>query len=68
MPGGAPCLTFALPVPPVRSPEDPSKEPASHIGPDKRDKDWTEMGITYSRCGGKSYFIQIQKPGTYCSM
>lgn len=35
-----------------RSPEDPSKEPASHIGPDKRDKDWTEMGITYSRCGG----------------
>ncbi|GLI69587.1 hypothetical protein VaNZ11_014246 [Volvox africanus] len=27
-------------------------EPLSHIGPDKRDLDWTAQGVTYSRCGG----------------
>ncbi|EFJ41258.1 hypothetical protein VOLCADRAFT_119761, partial [Volvox carteri f. nagariensis] len=32
--------------------EDPGTEPLSHIGPDKRDLDWTEGGVTYSRCAG----------------
>ncbi|KAG2494839.1 hypothetical protein HYH03_007079 [Edaphochlamys debaryana] len=40
----------------LRTPEDPSTEPASFIGPDKRDLDWTSpVGISwppYSRCAG----------------
>ena len=36
-----------------RTPEDPSTEPRSHIGPDKRDLNWTEPGVTPSRCYGE---------------
>ncbi|KAG2444184.1 hypothetical protein HYH02_009122 [Chlamydomonas schloesseri] len=35
-----------------RTPEDPNPEPLSHIGPDKRDLNWTEPGFTPSRCYG----------------
>ncbi|GLI69588.1 hypothetical protein VaNZ11_014247 [Volvox africanus] len=35
-----------------RSPEDNRTEPLSHIGPDKRDLNWTAMGLTPSRCYG----------------
>ncbi|GFR40870.1 hypothetical protein Agub_g1521 [Astrephomene gubernaculifera] len=35
-----------------RSPEDQRTEPMSHIGPDKRDLNWTEPGFTPSRCYG----------------
>lgn len=36
----------------VRTNEDERKEPASHIGADKRDLNWTAAGVTPSRCYG----------------
>ncbi|KAG2431441.1 hypothetical protein HXX76_009456 [Chlamydomonas incerta] len=35
-----------------REAEDPSKVPTSHIGPDKRDLNWTVWSNIHSRCGG----------------
>ncbi|KXZ53465.1 hypothetical protein GPECTOR_7g915 [Gonium pectorale] len=35
-----------------RSPEDKNPEPMSHIGPDKRDVNWTAPNISPSRCFG----------------
>ncbi|KXZ53464.1 hypothetical protein GPECTOR_7g914 [Gonium pectorale] len=35
-----------------RTPEDQSPDPVSHIGPDKRDLNWTARGFTPSRCYG----------------
>ncbi|KAG2450529.1 hypothetical protein HYH02_005030 [Chlamydomonas schloesseri] len=36
----------------IRTPESESAEPLSHIGPDKRDLNWTELGFRASRCFG----------------
>lgn len=41
-----------------------SSEPASHIGPNKRDMNWTESGWTQSRCERQQQQQQHQAPGS----